>query len=114
MSKISKQMKKGILEILILNLMSIDDMYGYEIIQKLSKNSKNMFNLKEGTLYPILYRLEDSGLISSYWENQKEKRRVPRKYYKITNMGSEELSLMIKEFNDFMKIVSNMLGTDKN
>lgn len=96
------QLKKGVLEILALKILMIKDMYGYEIIQTLDKNTDSIFKVKEGTLYPVLYRLEDEKFIESYWEKG-EKRKVPRKYYKITDAGIEKLNDMIGQWNKFIK-----------
>ncbi|MBC8081466.1 MAG: PadR family transcriptional regulator [Gorillibacterium sp.] len=83
----SSQLKKGVLEILVLHLLSDSDMYGYQLISELDGRSNGFFKMKEGTLYPVLYRLEDAGYIMNYWEPESEKRGVRRKYYKITNEG---------------------------
>ena len=53
--KYERQLKKGVLEILVLHLLSEQDMYGYQLIMALDERSQGMFKLKEGTLYPILY-----------------------------------------------------------
>ena len=68
MTEVSRQLKKGVIEILILSLLSEDKMYGYQLIQELDTRSNGVFKMKEGTLYPVLYRLEDSGYIESSWE----------------------------------------------
>lgn len=83
-----KQFKKGILEIVVLKLLSAREMYGYELISALNQKSR-FFELKEGTLYPILYRLEDDGLMETRWEQ--EARGVPKKYYCITEKGRQTL-----------------------
>lgn len=93
--KYETQMKKGVLDMLVLQLLAERKMYGYQIISELSVRSEERFLLKEGTLYPILYRLEDDGLVKSQW-SEAEGKRVPRKYYSITENGKETL-LEIKE-----------------
>ncbi len=105
MSEIDKQLKKGVIEILILKLLSLDNMYGYQLIQELDTRSQGIFKMKEGTLYPILYRLEDNSLIESYWEQDSQKRGVPRKYYKITEAGLIEFQNMK---NDLMKMFTSI------
>ena len=60
--KYEQQMKKGVLEMLVLQLLSGEEKYGYQLICQLSEESGGMFLLKEGTLYPILYRLEEDVL----------------------------------------------------
>lgn len=89
--KYEKQMKKGVLDMLVLKLISKDAKYGYQIIQELKTKSDETFVLKDGTLYPILYRLEDDGLVVSEW-SEAEGKQVPRKYYRITDAGIKELA----------------------
>ncbi len=88
--KYEKQMKKGVLEMLVLYLLCSEPKYGYQIIQEMKEKSNDVFRLKDGTLYPILYRLEDDGLVVSEWSEAQE-RQVPRKYYKITEKGINNL-----------------------
>ncbi|WP_058300896.1 PadR family transcriptional regulator [Gorillibacterium timonense] len=104
----SSQLKKGVLEILVLHLLSGADLYGYQLISELDARSRSFFRMKEGTLYPVLYRLEDGGFISSYWEKESEKRGVPRKYYRITPEGKErerELKEDLELFVQSIKLV---------
>lgn len=88
--KYEKQMKKGVLEMLVLKLLSRETKYGYQIIQELKEKSEEIFVLKDGTLYPILYRLEDDGMVISEW-SEAEGKQVPRKYYRITDKGLDAL-----------------------
>ena len=75
---------------LVLLLLRYEPKYGYQIIQEMKEKSGDTFQLKDGTLYPILYRLEDDGLVKSEW-SETEGRQVPRKYYQITPKGREAL-----------------------
>lgn len=88
--KYESQMKKGMLDMLVLKLLEKEPKYGYQIISELKEKSGDRFVLKEGTLYPILYRLEDDGLILSQWQ-QSSGKKVPRKYYQITADGRSSL-----------------------
>lgn len=88
--KYERQMKKGVLDMLVLKLLEQDMKYGYQLISELSEKSKGVFQLKEGTLYPVLYRLEEEGFVVSQWREPAEK-QVARKYYKITETGREAL-----------------------
>lgn len=88
--KYEKQMKKGVLEMLVLSLLCQEPKYGYQIIQEMREKSEDTFILKDGTLYPILYRLEDDGLVISEW-SQAVGKNVPRKYYRITDTGRRTL-----------------------
>lgn len=88
--KYVSQMKKGVLDMLVLKLLATEAKYGYQIIQELKERSEDTFLLKDGTLYPILYRLEDDNMVRSRW-SQADGKQVPRKYYEITETGKKEL-----------------------
>ena len=88
--KYERQMKKGVLDMLVLRLLKTEAKYGYQIIQEMREKSEETFLLEEGTLYPILYRLEDDKLVVSKWSGA-EGKQVPRKYYEITEAGQKAL-----------------------
>lgn len=106
--KYERQLKKGVLEILVLELLSKKAMYGYQLISDLKKLSNDFFNLKEGTLYPILYRLEDEELVISEW-SKPDGKIAPKKYYIITNKGKQDLVEMKHLWFQFSKEVSTVL-----
>lgn len=85
-----RQMKKGVFEMLVLKLLESEEKYGYQLINEMKEKSNSTFLLKEGTLYPILYRLEDEGLVESKW-SEPEGKQQPRKYYMITDKGRSQL-----------------------
>ena len=78
---------------LVLKLLEGEPKYGYLIIQELKAKSGGAFLLKDGTLYPILYRLEDEKLVACRW-SEAEGKQVPRKYYEITEAGRQALAEM--------------------
>ena len=88
--KYERQMKKGVLDMLVLKLLENEPKYGYQLIQELRDESGGIFSLKEGPLYPILYRLEDEQLVESRW-SEPEPKQLPRKYYVVTPKGREML-----------------------
>lgn len=88
--KYGRQMKKGVLDMLVLKLLENGPCYGYQLINELKEKSKETFLLKDGTLYPILYRLEGEELVESRW-SEAEGKQVPRKYYAITEAGKQAL-----------------------
>lgn len=112
MSDLDNQLKKGTLSIIILKLISERDMYGYEIIQLLDEISEGYYKLKEGTLYPILYRLEDNGFIESYSVVPKEERKIPRKYYRITPIGVEAYREQIALWKYFYGTTNKVLSIE--
>jgi len=109
--RLNQQLKKGVFEILVLKLINEEDLYGYELLNRLETESHGTFKLKEGSLYPILYRLEDKGFIESYRKNLSSERKVPRKYYRITETGNQSLQEMIASWNDFKTIIDGMLSS---
>ena len=84
-----QQLQKGVLEMLVLQTICEQPGYGYELLLRLRQRSGGLFTLKEGTLYPILYRLEDSGMIASGWLAP-EGRAAPKKIYSATEQGLAE------------------------
>lgn len=85
-------MKKGTIEhtrLLVLSLLSGEDMYGYQMIVELARRSDRTFEMKEGTLYPVLHGLEQDGLVEAYQQEAPTGRM--RKYYHLTRKGSAAL-----------------------
>src|SRR5512138_2187540 len=93
---IDRELKRGTLEMILLKLLSEKQMYGYELVSTLERRGGEQFQLKEGTLYPVLYRLEGAGLIEARWETLE--RGVPRKYYRLTRVGAQQLRDLIKDW----------------
>lgn len=110
MESISRQLKKGALDILLLKLLSEKTLYGYELMTLLGKESGGYFAAKEGTLYPVLYRLEDAGYIKSNWEANDTRRGAPRKYYSITQKGVGHLTGAQGEMNEFIVAIQKIMG----
>lgn len=107
--KYEQQMKKGVLEMLVLKLLSEEEKYGYQLISELKEKSDGMFLLKEGTLYPILYRLEDEELVVSHWSEPRGK-EVSRKYYATTKKGIELFAQLSELWTGFTEKVSNIMS----
>lgn len=107
--KYEQQMKKGVLEMLVLKLLSEKEKYGYQLISELKEKSGGLFVLKEGTLYPILYRLEDEELVVSRWSEPKGK-EVSRKYYAVTEKGVVILGELDTLWTEFSEKVSAIMS----
>lgn len=103
-----RELRRGTLEMLLLRLLDETDRYGYELVSELDRRSGGRMAVKDGTLYPVLYRLEEAGWVEPYW--QAEGRGVPRKYYRITGAGKSELERSLAEWFDFVGAVSGILG----
>lgn len=106
--KYIRQMKKGVLDMLILKLLQKEQKYGYQLISELREKSGELFLLKEGTLYPILYRLEDDGLVESSWSALNGK-KVARKYYRITEKGMASLSEITNIWNGMRNGIARIM-----
>ncbi len=102
-----KGIMSGNTSMLILQLLSEKEMYGYEMIETLRRRSNNMFELKAGTLYPLLHGLESQGVLVSY---EKESQGKMRKYYQITREGKGHLKKRVKEWTVYSEAVSQVLG----
>lgn len=109
--KYESQMKKGVLDMLVLKLLEENEKYGYQIIQELKEKSNDRFLLNEGTLYPILYRLEDDNYIESRWSEPQGK-RVPRKYYILTENGRTALREIKALWMDITQNVFKIMGEE--
>lgn len=102
------QIRKGSTELLILSLLAAEPMYGYQIIQELSRRSEGYFEMKEGLLYPTLHRMQKEGLLASEWRKASTARR--RKYYMITPKGRGMLGKQTAEWQTFMEQLQNLLA----
>ncbi len=97
----------GMVETLILEIASQGASYGYEISQTVVGRSQGTFELKEGSLYPALHRLERQKLLASFWQEADGRRR---KYYKLTAAGQKALSARKHEWHQFASGVNSILG----
>ncbi len=105
--KVDKELLKGSTTMLILNLLEKENMYGYQMIKSLKEKSQNVFELKEGTLYPILHALEEKEFVISYWDETASKKR---KYYSITKKGKKQLKEKKEEWKIFSSGINHVLG----
>ncbi len=84
--KLDRELVKGSTGILLLTLLQSGPMYGYQIVQEVKKRSEGAFDMKEGSLYPALHKLEEQGLVESYWQERPDGRQ--RRYYRLTSDGA--------------------------
>lgn len=103
-------MKKQTMEhtqLLVLSLLAGEDMYGYQIIVELARRSDRTFEMKEGTLYPVLHGLERDGMLEAY-QQEAPTGRV-RKYYHITRKGTALLKTEAKAWESYSGAVNAVL-----
>ena len=105
--KISKELAKGTTAMLVLSVLSEREMYGYEITGVISGRSEGVFEMKEGTLYPILHSLEKEGMLTSYRAESAQGRE--RRYYKITPTGLMHLKLKRSEWSTYSEAVERVM-----
>lgn len=106
--RINKELMKGSTSILILSLLAEREMYGYQITQTLKEMTENVFELKEGTLYPMLHGLENEKAVEAYWFDADNGKR--RKYYRITDNGRKLLKHKKEEWAAYTKAVNSVIG----
>lgn len=104
LEKTKAQMRKGVLELCILSIISESDVYASDIINKL-KESKLI--VVEGTLYPLLTRLKNEGFLSYRWEESKS--GPPRKYYQITEIGRKVLEELNMNWQELVEAVNDII-----
>lgn len=102
-----KNTVSGNTSMLLLQLLAEKDMYGYEMIETLRNRSNQVFELKAGTLYPLLHALEAEGSLTAY---EQEFQGKVRKYYRITRRGRQRLEEKKKEWNDYKAAVTQVIG----
>lgn len=102
----NKSLLSGSTSMLVLQLLSQKDMYGYEIIEALRCGSNDLFDLKTGTLYPLLHSLEEKNYLSSYEVNDGTK---SRKYYTLTSKGKKLLEENRHSWFAYAEAIQNIL-----
>lgn len=105
--KTSDNFKRGVPELVILCLLLERDMYGYELFQEIKTRSDQKFTLIETSLYPVLYRLQSSGYISSYETVVGVRRK--RAYYHLETSGKVYFSKCLKEYQETQQGIRSIL-----
>jgi PadR family transcriptional regulator PadR len=104
--KFEAQLLKGIAPVVVLQILSRGEMYGYELSKAIEQRSGEILTLGKGTLYPLLYNLEAKKLIRGRWEKTASDRK--RRYYSITSKGKQQLAEQreqLRELNAGLKLV---------
>jgi PadR family transcriptional regulator, regulatory protein PadR len=98
------QLKKGVLELCVLALLSRGDAYGYDIASRLAKG----IEMGEGTIYPLMRRMQAEDLVGTYLAESPT--GPPRKYYRLTSVGAQRLTAQKAEWSAFSRAVNDILG----
>lgn len=104
MSEIEIQLKKGVLGLCVLALLSRGDSYAYEIASRMA----DAVDMGEGTIYPLMRRMQSEGLVTTRLEESPS--GPPRKYYRITETGRSRLAEQVAEWRGFTEAVDQLIG----
>ncbi|NCB04486.1 MAG: PadR family transcriptional regulator [Clostridia bacterium] len=108
--KIEKSLLSGTTPLLVLSLLRDGDKYGYQMITDLALRSEHAFELREGTLYPILHALEKDGALRSYEKETPTGKK--RRYYTLTRVGEQRLQERETQWRQFAGAVDRVLRAD--
>ena len=100
--KLTQELRRGILVLATLSQLG-EARYGYALIDELSRRG---LDIDQGTLYPLLRRLEDQGLLDSEWNVEGTR---PRRYYQISESGKDLLILLTQEWQDLVRVMEGLL-----
>lgn len=100
--------RRGVMSLVILALLKREDMYGYQLVQETARSSGGRLTTQEGSLYPVLYRLVDQGLISD--RKERVGKRMTRIYYHLEPAGAEKLEELIWEYEETTRGVFQIIG----
>jgi PadR family transcriptional regulator, regulatory protein PadR len=109
MATYSKELLKGAADTLVLSTFADGEKYGYQVVKELEHRSEGFFRFKEGTLYPILHRLERQGLLTGRWETKSH--GSERRYYSLTAKGETVLGDKLTEWKSFSQAVGRVTGS---
>jgi DNA-binding PadR family transcriptional regulator len=110
MESISGDSLRGHLDMLILAALERGEAYGYDVMQRLNAEGQGAFAMREGTIYPVLYRLETKGLIRARWEAEDAPRKGPRKrLYRLSSSGSKALAAKRAEWARFVSVIGRIV-----
>ncbi|MEG6512537.1 PadR family transcriptional regulator [Desulforamulus ruminis] len=104
---LNKEMLKGTIDILILSVLLEKDNYGYEISKIIKEKSDDLFEILEATMYLALKRLEKQKAIEAYWGDETSGGR--RRYFKITNLGKQQLEKSISDWKQTVQLVDKFI-----
>lgn len=111
MATISGDALRGHLETLVLSALRRGNAHGFEILRRLEEAGSGALKLKEGSLYPALYRLEAAGMVEGEWEDGATPRRGPRRrIYRLTKKGQRRFAEARGEFHQFTTVIGGILG----
>jgi PadR family transcriptional regulator PadR len=110
MKAFSGDMLRGHLELLVLATLERSEAHGFEVLQRLNREGRGAFAMKEGTLYPVLYRLENRRYVRARWESDAAPRKgPPRRLYSLTAAGTRELAKQRESWTSFVGVMDRLV-----
>ena len=106
--KFERELLKGVAPVVVLEILSRGQMYGYELSEAIEQRSGDILTLGRGTLYPLLYNLEAKGLVAAEWQDSENGRK--RRYYSITGKGKEQLARQKEQWLQLQQGVKLVFG----
>lgn len=111
MTTLNGDMLRGHIEGLVLATLESGEAHGYEVMQRLNTEARGVFHMREGALYPVLYRLEQKGLLATRWESGDGPRKGPKKrLYRLTAKGKRGLAEKRETWQVFVTTLGPILG----
>ncbi|HOK81348.1 MAG: PadR family transcriptional regulator [Clostridiales bacterium] len=104
---VNSDILRGHTDTIILRILSEGDSYGYEVAKRIIEDGEGYIDIKDATIYIAFKRMEENGLITTYWGEGVEGAR--RKYYKITQKGLEVYNNAVKEWKEVNRILNKLL-----
>ena len=109
--KLSGELLRGSLDLMVLSVLADGPKYGYLIQQRLRDGSRQMVDVQAGTLYPLLHRLEDEKLVKPKWDVSTGRRR---KWYELTAAGRKRLEQQTNQWHEYVECLREFLGPLRN
>lgn len=104
--RIERELMRGAGPVAVLKLLGTGEMYGYELVDALSRRTDGILAMGQSTLYPLLYNLEAQGCVASRWEEGDSKR--PRKYYRLTDKGRKRLARDTRQWEAVTRAMASL------
>lgn len=106
--RFQRELLKGTTDILVLAALQEGPCHGYDLMERLCRRSRGIFEMAEGTMYPLLHKLEAKGWIEGAWENTGSQRR--RRVYRLTRSGRKQLADRAREWKVLAEGMALVLG----
>lgn len=110
-SETNAEMLKGTLDMMVLRTLVTGDAHGHTIAKVIERNSEDVLEVEQGSLYPALHRLQDRGWVSSYWGTSENNRKA--KFYRLTTAGKKQLTSEISRWRQMARAIALVMGEAK-